>query len=105
LCNKCEIGTYQNSAVLKIPTHMKVENGGYYSTKTTVSIDKCIAKEIQNLWRHGVHTMGCCCGHNKGNGYIQVLTKKDEIKMLNLGYVYKDKDKGAFIPKERRGRL
>jgi hypothetical protein len=104
LCDKCEIGTYQNVVVLNIPNHMKIENGGYYSIKTTVSIDMCLAEEIKKLWDVEIHTMGCCCGHGKLNGYIQVLTKEDEIRMLELGYKYENKEKRSFIPMMRKMR-
>lgn len=98
MCDKCEIGTYQNAVILNIPNYMKIENGGYYSTKTTVSIDMCLVEEIKRLWHKKIHTMGCCCGHGKSNGYIQVLTKEDEIKMLDLGYKYENKEKKSFVP-------
>lgn len=71
-----------------------------------LEIDECIAKEIQELWAQGIHTLGCCCGHGK-KGFIQV-ERTDFAKMLELGYEwYTDypEDMGgkdrldAFIPK------
>lgn len=29
-----------------------------------IAVDVCIADAIKMLWRHGVITSGCCCGHN-----------------------------------------
>jgi GT2 family glycosyltransferase len=52
---------------------------------TWISIDICLAKEIAELWHLGIETTGCCCGHNKGFGYIGVLDKYIP-KMLELGY-------------------
>jgi hypothetical protein len=51
----------------------------------TICIDKCIVEEVQSLWALGISTVGCCCGHNKPIGYIQVI-KSDEEKMIELGY-------------------
>lgn len=78
-------------------------NGRY---KTSVRVDKCLAKEITSLWEQGVKTLGCCCGHGKKLGFIQV-TNDSCKKMLEMGYVnyiYDDRfggieRKDAFIPK------
>ena len=40
------------------------------SGRLTVPVDKCIAPLIQLLNDHGVRTIGCCCGHGKGPGFI-----------------------------------
>ena len=74
--------------------------------KEVVSIDICISDEIQNLWKQGIKTLGCCCGHGRKLGFIQV--DKTSIKdMEDLGYthyIYDEKfggveRKDAFIPK------
>lgn len=50
-----------------------------------ICVDKCLINEIKELNRMGIKTIGCCCGHKKGSGYIQVSSNfvKD---MKNLGY-------------------
>lgn len=53
--------------------------------KTEVTVDACIAEEIMNLWKHGIHTTGCCCGHGKVLGFIGVIDE-DIPKMKALGY-------------------
>jgi hypothetical protein len=75
--------------------------------KESVCVDKCIAKEIEELWRQGVKTTGCCCGHGSKLGFIQVRDKVSVEKMKQLGYqhyIYEEKFGGkerldAFIPK------
>lgn len=56
-----------------------------------LEIDDCLVDEIKSLWDIGIHTRGCCCGHNKLDGYIEV-ERTDIPKMINLGYeIYKGK--------------
>ena len=75
----------------------------------TLEIDKCLSDEIQHLWSLGIHTLGCCCGHNKMKGFIQV-ERTDFKKMMDLGYEwyhdYSEELGGksrydAFIPKNK----
>ena len=74
--------------------------------KEQVRVDRCIANEILSLWEKGIRTMGCCCGHGRELGFIQVMDE-DIDKMLQLGYVNYiypndfggEKRKDAFIPK------
>ena len=40
------------------------------SGRLVVPVDECIAPLVQLLNDHGVRTIGCCCGHGKGPGYI-----------------------------------
>jgi hypothetical protein len=74
-----------------------------------LEIDKCLVEEIKYLWLSGVHTQGCCCGHGKATGFIQV-ERTDFSKMLELGYEwyrgYPEEFGGktrydAFIPKSK----
>lgn len=74
-----------------------------------ILIDKCLAQEIQTLWQKGIHTRGCCCGHGKETGSIEV-ERTDLGKMIELGYEwytdYPDEFGGknrfdAFIPKSK----
>lgn len=73
--------------------------------KTEICVDACLADEITELWKKGIRTMGCCCGHGRYLGMIQVLPE-DAPKMLALGYefyIYSEEDNfsraDAFIPK------
>lgn len=74
--------------------------------KETVGVDACLAEEIKSLWKQGIKTTGCCCGHGRNLGFIEV---RDEYisEMEKLGYqhyIYEDEfggaeRKDAFIPK------
>lgn len=71
--------------------------------KTEVVVDACLADEIEDLWSMGIRTMGCCCGHGRHLGMIQVLPE-DIKKMIELGYdFYNYKEDinrvDSFIPK------
>lgn len=74
--------------------------------KESIWLDGCLENEIKNLWKHGIRTRGCCCGHGKELGYI-IVDMEDISKMVKLGYqnyIYDDivgghERKDAFIPK------
>lgn len=74
------------------------------SQKETIYVDTCLQNEIQDLIRkHGVQTMGSCCGHGVKAGYIQVA-ENSVNKMLSLGYKHLPVDeygngKNCFEPK------
>lgn len=89
-----------------IPPHNFIKYNGLDEYMKTVAVDECLADEIESLWAQGIKTCGCCCGHGKEIGFIQV---RDECipKMRELGYekyIYPDEHGGvgredAFIPK------
>lgn len=85
---KCpnQFGLYKNRVSLPIPHHMREEGGGFYTEKTYVLLDLCIAEEIQHLWDNKIHTFGSCCGHGIQPGNILVI-EEDIKKMEELGYV------------------
>lgn len=57
------------------------ENG-----RKTISVDTCLQTEIYNLiHKHGICTVGCCCGHGTHQPYLQV-NDFSVSKMLELGY-------------------
>lgn len=61
-----------------------------------MKVDECLVEEIKDLWRMGIHTRGCCCGHHKQSGYIEV-ERTDIPKMLELGYeIFTEKDENQF---------
>jgi hypothetical protein len=103
-CRDIDIGTYENQVTLEVPDSIEIKyNDPLGTTRTTVNVDRCLAEEIKYLWSLGIITTGCCCGHNKHQGYIGV---KDEFipVMLHIGYRVKynecrPNDEDSFIPK------
>ena len=68
-----------------------------------ISCDKCLAGEIKMLNDFGIKTIGCCCGHQKLCGYIQV-SPEYVSKMQELGYKQSRQDENGnglwcFVPK------
>lgn len=67
----------------------KVKFGSYdcyvKAGKYDIYCDRCLAAEIEMLNDKGIKTIGCCCGHMKECGYIQV-DPKYVAKMKLLGY-------------------
>lgn len=102
----------KKTEIVDIPENFLIKNivvdNNVYKNGT-LEIDKCLVDEIKFLWWLGIHTRGCCCGHNKMIGFIQV-ERTDFAKMLALGYEwYHDYSKelggidryDAFIPKSQ----
>jgi hypothetical protein len=83
-CIGVEIGTYTNQIEVVPPPHMKA----YYTKHggaQTICIDTCLVVEVWSLWKLGITTTGCCCGHNKMEGFIGVID--DDIpRMKAMGY-------------------
>lgn len=102
----------RETELIEVPKDFLIKNiitdGDIYKNGF-VEIDKCLVDEIKKLWWLGIHTQGCCCGHNKMTGFIQV-ERTDYQRMLNFGYEwyhgYSDDLGGnsrydAFIPKSK----
>ena len=76
------------------------------SHQEPICVDTCLQNEIQDLIRkHGVWTVGSCCGHGVKQGFIQVADNSF-AKMLELGYKPLPIDengngKNCFVPKTR----
>lgn len=77
--------------------------------KDEIRVDMCVAAEVAWLWDKGIKTRGCCCGHGRELGFIQVTDNCIE-QMRKLGYqnyIYADEFGGieredAFIPQSTR---
>lgn len=87
-CTGVAIGSHAVGVELPIPDHM----ADYRSARVraglspAVSVDACLVPEIVALWRAGIGTTGCCCGHNQGlPGFIGVFPEHVEV-MKALGY-------------------
>jgi len=75
----------------------------YEETNYNFSVDSCLVKEINFLNNKGINTIGCCCGHGRNHGYIQVIPSH-VCNMKNLGYEQlpideKGNGKWCFKPK------
>jgi len=100
-CSNVDIGSYKNQLRLKLPNHMIVNKTNINSLY--IGVDACLIDEIKYLWGLGIRTTGCCCGHNKVEGFIGVFFD-DIMKMKELGYRVKfnecrSNDEDSFIPK------
>jgi hypothetical protein len=49
-----------------------------------ICIDACIVDAIQMLWNAGVETLGCCCGHNRGNPSLVIPEHEDAARIKRL---------------------
>jgi hypothetical protein len=76
-----KIQEYQRSVLIVVPEFITLGNA-----RDTVCIDACLVSEVWDLWRAGIRTTGCCCGHNQTDPYIGV-EEEDIQKMKEMGYV------------------
>ncbi len=89
---------------LKIPDNITIRyNNPERKEREFVYIDKCLVDEVKGLWKLGIITTGCCCGHNIREGYIGV-SDKDIPTMKKLGYEvvynpFRPKSEDSFKPK------
>jgi hypothetical protein len=92
---------------IKVPKTLDTRmNAPGAERKEYVSVDPCLAAEIIELWRLGIVTTGCCCGHNLGGRYLPFIGVREDFipKMKELGYEvqYNDcrpNDEDSFVPK------
>ena len=87
-CINVPMGSYANQVEVPIPPHMVDYEASRLAAglAATICLDRCIAAEVQELWTAGVRTYGCCCGHNKGEPFINVHPG-DAGRMKAMGYV------------------
>lgn len=104
-CENIEIGSYNNQTCVDIPEHMTSYKKYRASNELSlvICVDNCLLDEIKYLWSLGIETTGCCCGHNKVEGFIGVVDR-DIPKMKALGYnlhsnLSRLQDEDSFIPK------
>jgi hypothetical protein len=73
------IGSFDREAILEAMARLHcrgVEFGSYACTGaikgSDITVDYCLVPEINRLNNAGIKTIGCCCGHGRRVGYIQV---------------------------------
>ena len=98
-CRDISFGTYDCSYGIWTPFKC-----GYDNEFKLVAIDKCLIKEIIDLWEHGIRTIGCCCGHGDAKQAFIQVELEDIPKMKALGYeehfdACRPTAKDAFNPK------
>lgn len=105
ICNlNTQYGAGEQAIKVVIPQNITLHyNNPDHEIKEAVSIDKCLVDEIKELWKFGIVTTGCCCGHKQNLPYIGV---EDEFiqTMKDMGYVVLTNPHGedrqdSFYPK------
>lgn len=98
-CHEIGFGTYECAYNIMPPFKCGFGNEFKY-----VAVDKCLIKEIIDLWEQGIHTTGCCCGHGDSSKAFIGVDFKDIDKMKELGYKVhfnscRPEDEDSFVPK------
>lgn len=87
-CVDVAMGSYDNQIVLGYyPVMRKYQDNRIAdgSPGYGICVDRCIVGEVIALWKAGIRTYGCCCGHNKVKGFINV-GEEDFERAISLGY-------------------
>jgi len=73
--NRPDLGGTEAEVVLPFRMHFEGLNGRGLrdDLPLTVSVDPCIADVMQAMWRAGIETAGCCCGHRGAFGGPSVI--------------------------------
>lgn len=102
-CVNVEVQSYDNQVELPRPAHMK----GQFGNQDTICVDTCIAEEIQVLWKSGISTTGCCCGHNRGPEFPFIGVVDADIEIMKaMGYKVQPNNcdltrQDSFVPKTK----
>lgn len=77
-----------DQVVVQIPNNIEIlyNDPTERRVRKDVSIDRCLVDEIKSLWRNGICTQGCCCGHYGESPAFINIHLDDIYKALDLGY-------------------
>lgn len=78
----CKWGTYAPVNVI----HRN--NDDYKDGWHQIYVDSCIAPLIQQMNNQGIITVGCCCGHGKDVGWVQIDSISEPL-LAQHGYRYR----------------
>lgn len=72
--------SWNTSEVVALPPNIDVSK-----ENRSVSLDRCIANIIPQLWANSIDTRGCCCGHGKENPSVVIARhySDEDIKRIN----------------------
>ena len=77
----------------------------YIDTGLGFSCDFCLSAEVLGLNNNGIETVGCCCGHGRMQGFIQVHSGYVEaIRSKGYKVITEDENgngKWCFVPKTK----
>lgn len=73
---------------VKHPGWLKTLRNG----KEETAIDECIVPQIKALWDAGIPTLGCCCGHGKGECSVILPSAYDPEELYEAYKVLKEND-------------
>lgn len=74
--------------IVQVPAFIQLRyNTPEQELRANVAIDVCLVEEIFELWKKGIVTTGCCCGHNNKKRPSYIGVREDFIDaMRKLGY-------------------
>lgn len=94
----CPAGIFRNPSqrfaqmtVIELPPGTERDRRIKDGLSPSVCIDPCIVEEIKSLWGVGINTLGCCCGHNVRESFVNV-SDSDIPRMISMGYVQNHPD-------------
>lgn len=52
--------------------------------RDTICVDACIVDVLEDVWRHGLMTYGCCCGHNDEMRRSIIINAQDQTRVRSI---------------------
>jgi hypothetical protein len=86
------VGSYANAVAVWPPPEF-----GF--TRLPVTLDRCIALEVLDLWAKGIVTIASCCGHNGEAPPILTVRSESVSRMRELGYRDHPDQPDSFYPR------
>ena len=79
--NKCECkaGHDEHSTEIKLPNWVNGERKNRH-----ILVDPCVVLVLLHLWHCDIETLSICCGHNKGNPSVMVLSSYSAGKISEI---------------------
>ena len=77
---QCQCISYNHPKPNQSVGEVILDHAQYFpdTQRKTICVDACIAEQIESLWKAGIRTTGCCCGHNESCWIdVAILSPKD----------------------------
>ncbi|WP_299501453.1 hypothetical protein [Mucilaginibacter sp.] len=76
----------ERHVLIELPHNLERTRRIKKGLSTSIAIDGCIVEDIIHLWRNGIITTGCCCGHNGYFPRMVNVNPESVDKMYSMGY-------------------
>ncbi len=75
---------HQTTPQVKLVRLNPTQHRDQVETVKYVSVDACIARQVEALWNAGVETLSCCCGHGRRDPSVIVDSPTAAAKAVRV---------------------